>query len=52
MHDRIRIAKLIEDSDASETMLQLCDADLALVARVGKLLHSLLEVYDIDMLQV
>ena len=52
MHDGLRIAKHVEHSHASESVLELRETDLALVARVRKLLHPLLEVDDVDVLEV
>ena len=48
VHDGLRVSEHVEDLQAPKSVLELGKTDFALVAWVRKLLHPLLEVYDVD----
>ena len=52
VHDGLRVTEHVKDLQAPKSVLELGKTDFALVARVCKLLHPLLEVDDVDVLEV
>lgn len=52
VNEGARVAQLIKDMQVTEAVLQLANADFALVARVRELLHSLFEVDDIYVVEL